>query len=451
MKRYNEDDCDGIADRHQMAQLNQEDFMTSDWIFYLRNSWQMSERWRGIERPYTAEDVVRLSGSVHIDHTLARKGSEKLWRLLHEEPHVKALGALTGNQALQQVQAGLKAIYVSGWQVAADANDAGEMYPDQSLYPCSSVPDLVRKINKSFLRADQISHAEGRDDRDWFAPIVADGEAGFGGPLNAFELMKSMIEAGAAAVHFEDQSAALKKCGHMGGKVIVPAQEFITKLIAARLASDVADIPAILIARTDSNSARLITTDTDPVDQPFVTGDRIPEGYLGVKGGLEYAIVRGLAFAPYADMVWCETSSPDLGEAREFAQAIHNRFPGKLLAYNCSPSLNWRRHLNEEAIARFQDELGSMGYRFQFVTLAGFHSLNASMFELAADYALGGMAAYCGLQEREFELERRMGYGAVKHQKFVGTGYFDDVQLAVSRGTTSTNALEGSTEARQFA
>ena len=425
--------------------------MTNEWIFSLRNSWLMNERWHGIKRPYTAEDVVRLSGSVQVDHTLARVGAERLWQLLNEEPYVRALGALTGNQALQQVQAGLKAIYVSGWQVAADANEAGEMYPDQSLYPCTSVPGIVRKINRAFLRADQISHAEGRDDIDCFAPIVADGEAGFGGSLNAFELMKAMIEAGAAAVHFEDQSAALKKCGHMGGKVVVPTGEFITKLIAARLAADIANIPAILIARTDANSARLISSDADPIDRPYLTGERTAEGYFGINGGLEYAIVRGLSFAPYADLLWCETSSPDLGEAREFAQAIHEKFPGKLLAYNCSPSFNWRKNLDETTIAGFQDDLGSMGYKFQFVTLAGFHSLNLSMFELARSYAMQGMAAYSGLQEREFDLERTEGYDAVRHQRFVGTGYFDEVQLVVSRGVTSTRALEDSTELQQFA
>ncbi|HTK82641.1 MAG TPA: isocitrate lyase [Bacteroidota bacterium] len=424
--------------------------METDRTHSLENAWISKERWHGIKRPYSAEDVRRLSGSVQPDHTLARKGAERFWRLLNEEPYVRALGALTGNQALQQVRAGLKAIYVSGWQVAADANDGGEMYPDQSLYPCHSVPGLVRRINKAFLRADQISHLEASDDVYWFAPIIADGEAGFGGSLNAFELMKGMIEAGAAAVHFEDQSASLKKCGHMGGKVVIPAQEFITKLVAARLASDITNVPTILIARTDANGARLITSDFDAVDQSFLTGKRTSEGYFEVNGGLEYAITRGLSFAPYADLVWCETSSPDLGEAREFAQSLHETFPGKLLAYNCSPSFNWKKYLDEQAIARFQDELASMGYKFQFVTLAGFHSLNASMFELARAYRREGMPAYSGLQDREFALERTGGYEAVKHQRFVGTGYFDEVQLVVSGGRTSTKALEGSTELQQF-
>jgi isocitrate lyase len=425
--------------------------MKNDEIRSLKNSWALNGRWHGIVRPYTAEDVARLSGTLRPDYTIAKTGARRFWQLLNEEQYVKALGALTGNQALQQIKAGLKAIYVSGWQVAADANDAGEMYPDQSLYPSNSVPELVRKINKAFTRADQINHAEGKDDVYWFTPIVADGEAGFGGSLNAFELMKAMIEAGAAAVHFEDQSAALKKCGHMGGKVVVPTQEFITKLIAARLASDIVNVPTILIARTDANSARLITSDVDIIDQPFLTGERTAEGYFGIKGGLEYAIVRGLSFAPYADMVWCETSSPDLGEAREFAKAIHEKFPGKLLAYNCSPSFNWRKHLDEKTIARFQDTLGLMGYKFQFVTLAGFHSLNVSMFELARAYVREGMAAYSSLQEDEFNLERDAGYEAVKHQRFVGTSYFDEVQLVVSGGRTSTKALEGSTELQQFA
>jgi isocitrate lyase len=411
----------------------------------------MDGRWHGIRRPYTAEDVVRLAGTVQPEHTLAKMGAERLWHLLNEETYVRALGALTGNQAVQQVQAGLRAIYVSGWQVAADANEAGEVYPDQSLYPSSSVPGLVRRINKALVRADQIDHAEGNDRVYWFAPVVADGEAGFGGPLNAFELMKAMIEAGAAAVHFEDQSAALKKCGHMGGKVVVPAQEFITKLVAARLGADVAGVPAILIARTDANSARLILSDIDAVDRPFLTGERTPEGYWEVRGGLDFAIARALSFAPYADLVWCETSSPDLEEAREFARAIHRQFPGKLLAYNCSPSFNWKKHHGDATIARFQDELGSMGYAFQFVTLAGFHALNASMFEIAQGYAARGMAAYSALQEREIALEQEAGYGAVKHQKFVGTGYFDEIQQVVSQGVTSTKALEGSTEVQQFA
>jgi isocitrate lyase len=425
--------------------------MRTDRILSLENAWMLKERWHGIKRPYSAEDVIRLSGSVQLDHTLARRGAERFWKLLNEEPYVKALGALTGNQALQQVRAGLKAIYVSGWQVAADANDAGEMYPDQSLYPCNSVPDLVRRINKAFLRADQISHVEGKSDVYWFAPIVADGEAGFGGSLNTFEIMKAMIEAGAAAVHFEDQSACLKKCGHMGGKVVIPTQEFIAKLVAARLASDIANISTILIARTDANSARLIVSDVDTIDQQFLTGERTSEGYFEVNGGLEFAITRGLSFGPYADLVWCETSSPDLGEAREFEQAIHEKLPGKLLAYNCSPSVNWRKHLDEKTIRRFQDELASMGYKFQFVTLAGFHSLNVSMFELARAYVHESMTAYSDLQEREFDLERSEGYEAIKHQRFVGTSYFDEIQLVVSGGRTSTKALEGSTELQQFA
>jgi len=416
----------------------------------LSQSWMIDPRWIGIERPYTSESVVRLRGSVVIEHTLARMGAERLWYLLHREPYVKALGALTGNQAVQQVQAGLKAIYVSGWQVAADANNAGEMYPDQSLYPVDSVPMLARRINNALMRADQIQHMEGKDDVYWFAPLVADGEAGFGGPLNTFELMKAMIEAGAAAVHLEDQLSSLKKCGHMGGKVLVPAQEFIQKLVAARLAADVVGVPSIIVARTDADSARLIRSDSDPLDHPYLTGERTDDGFFSIKGGLELAIGRGRAYSPYADMIWCETSKPDLGEAREFAHGIHEKFPGKLLAYNCSPSFNWKKNLTDSVIARFQDELGAMGYKFQFVTLAGFHALNASMYELARGYREEGMAAYSQLQEREFQLERECGFSAIKHQRFVGTGYFDEIQNTIAGKEVLTAALKGSTEEAQF-
>lgn len=416
----------------------------------LGDSWKLSRRWEGIKRPYSAKDVARLSGTLQPEYTLARLGAERLWRLLDTEPYVKALGALTGMQAVQQIQAGLKAIYVSGWQVAADANGAEETYPDQSLYPVNSVPTLVKRINNALMRADQIHHAEGNTNMYWFAPIVADAEAGFGGVLNTFELMKDLIEAGSAAVHFEDQSAALKKCGHMGGKVVVPTQEFIAKLVAARLASDILHVPTILIARTDANSASLLSSDADPIDQPFITGERTIEGFYSVNGGLEFAITRALAFAPYADMLWCETSKPDIGEAREFAQAIHEHFPGKYLAYNCSPSFNWRKNLDEAAIARFQDDLGLMGYKFQFVTLAGFHSLNASMFDLARQYAAEGMTAYARLQEQEFVMERDAGFTAVKHQRFVGTSYFDEIQTVISGGQASTTALKDSTEVEQF-
>ena len=407
------------------------------------------ERWDGIERPYTMEDVERLRGTVHIEHTLARLGAERLWELLQDEDYVPALGALTGGQAVQMVKAGLQAIYLSGWQVAADANLAGHTYPDQSLYPSNSGPALVRRLNNALLRADQIHAAEGDTETYWLAPIVADAEAGFGGPLNAFELMKSMIEAGAAGVHFEDQLSSEKKCGHLGGKVLVPTSHFVRMLVAARLASDVCGVPTVLVARTDALSAKLITTDADPADEQFVTGERTPEGFFHVRDGLEPAVARGLAAAPYADLVWFETSTPDLGEAREFAQAIHERFPGKLLAYNCSPSFNWRAHLDDERIAGFQRQLGELGYRFQFVTLAGFHSLNAAMFELARGYASDGMSAYVELQEQEFALEEH-GYSATRHQREVGAGYFDAVAQAVSGGTSSTLALEGSTEAAQF-
>ncbi|MFQ5926305.1 MAG: isocitrate lyase [Terriglobia bacterium] len=416
----------------------------------MKETWDSNLRWQGIERPYAAEDVARLRGSIVIEHTLARMGAERLWNLLHSQPYVPALGALTGNQALQQVQAGLKAIYVSGWQVAGDANDAGQMYPDQSLYPVDSVPNLVRRINNAFLRADQIHHAEGRHDVYWLAPIVADAEAGFGGPLNSFELMKAMIEAGAACVHFEDQLSSLKKCGHMGGKVVVPTQEFITKLVAARLATDVLGVSTLLIARTDANSAGLIRSDVDPRDHRFMSGERTLEGYFKFRGGLEAAIARGLAYAPYADLLWCETSKPDLEEARFFAEAIHAKYPGKLLAYNCSPSFNWKKSLDDVTIARFQQELGAMGYKFQFVTLAGFHALNLSMFELARGYQAAAMTAYSRLQETEFARQRDAGYSGVTHQRFVGTGYFDDVAQTIAGGTSSTTALAGSTEEEQF-
>jgi isocitrate lyase len=407
-------------------------------------------RWEGIERPYTDEDVGRLRGSVTIEYTLARLGAERLWQLLHEEPYVPALGALSGGQAVQMVKAGLKAIYVSGWQVAADANLAGSTYPDQSLYPADSAPALVRRLNQALLRGDQIEWAEGGNgNRHWLAPIVADAEAGFGGALNAFELMKAFIEAGAAGVHFEDQLASEKKCGHLGGKVLVPTGQFIRTLAAARLAADVCGVPTLIVARTDADSATLITSDVDERDHAFLTGERTAEGFFRVTGGLDSAIARGLAYAPYADLIWCETSTPDLGEAREFAEAIHERFPGKLLAYNCSPSFNWKRHLDDDTIARFQHELGELGYRFQFITLAGFHALNASMFELARGYAEEGMTAYVRLQQREFELEAE-GYTATRHQREVGAGYFDLVAQAVSGGESSTLALKGSTEEAQF-
>jgi isocitrate lyase len=412
------------------------------------------ERWEGIERPYGEEEVRRLRGSVTVEHTLARLGAERLWRLLHDEPYVAALGAMTGGQAVQMVRAGLKAIYLSGWQVAADANLAGATYPDQSLYPSNSAPALVRRLNQALLRADQIEHAEGNGSRNgsarhWLAPIVADAEAGFGGPLNAFELMRSLIEAGAAGVHFEDQLASEKKCGHLGGKVLVPTAQFVRTLAAARLAADVCDVPTLLVARTDALSATLLTSDVDERDHPFLTGERTPEGYFRVAGGIESAIARGLAYAPYADLIWCETSTPDLGEAREFAAAIRERHPGKLLAYNCSPSFNWRRHLDDAQIARFQEELGELGYRFQFITLAGFHALNHSMFELARGYGSAGMTAYVELQEREFASEEA-GYTATRHQREVGAGYFDLVAEAVSGGESSTLALRGSTEEAQF-
>ncbi|WP_433947715.1 isocitrate lyase [Brevibacillus agri] len=418
-------------------------------IQQIEQSWQ-TERFQGITRTYSAEDVYRLRGSVQIEHTLARLGAERLWNLLHTEHHIKALGALTGNQAIQQVKAGLKAIYLSGWQVAADANLSGQMYPDQSLYPANSVPHVVKRINQALQRADQIDQSEGGTDTYWFAPIVADAEAGFGGPLNVFELMKSMIEAGAAGVHFEDQLASEKKCGHMGGKVLIPTQAAVRNLISARLAADVMGVPTIIVARTDANGAFLITSDVDPQDQPFLTGERTPEGFFRLRGGLDAAIARGLAYAPYADLIWCETSEPNLEEARRFAEAIHAQYPGKLLAYNCSPSFNWKKKLDEELIARFQEELGEMGYKFQFVTLAGFHALNYGMFELARGYRDRGMAAYSELQQAEFASEVH-GYTATRHQREVGTGYFDEVAQVIAGGTSSTTALTGSTEEEQFA
>lgn len=418
-------------------------------IKQLEESWQMEERWRGIVRPYSAEDVIKLRGSIDIEYTLARRGAEKLWHLLNTEDYVHALGALTGNQAVQQAKAGLKAIYLSGWQVAADANLAGHMYPDQSLYPANSVPHVVKRINQALQRADQIQYLEESGDLDYFLPIVADAEAGFGGQLNVFELMKAMIEAGAAGVHFEDQLSSEKKCGHLGGKVLLPTQTAIRNLIAARLAADVMGVPTVLIARTDANAADLITSDIDPRDQEFITGERTPEGFFRTRAGLDQAIARGLAYAPYADLIWCETSEPNLEEARRFAEAIHEKFPGKLLAYNCSPSFNWKKKLDDETIANFQKELGKMGYKFQFVTLAGFHALNYSMFELARGYKDRGMAAYSELQQAEFAAEK-YGYTATRHQREVGTGYFDEVSQVISGGQSSTVALKGSTEEEQF-
>jgi isocitrate lyase len=408
-----------------------------------------AHRFDGIERDYTPEDVERLRGSLRIQHTLADAGARKLWGYLQSETYINALGALTGNMAMQQVRAGLKAIYLSGWQVAADANDAGQMYPDQSLYPVSSVPSVVRRINRALERADQIQHMDGEGDVDWFQPIIADAEAGFGGPLNAFELMKAMIEAGASGVHFEDQLASEKKCGHLGGKVLVPTQTFVRTLNAARLAADVMGVPTVLIARTDADSAQLITSDVDERDREFLTGERTPEGFFRLSGGIDCAIARGLAYAPYADLLWCETSTPDLEEARRFAEGIHAQFPGKLLAYNCSPSFNWKQHLDEETIASFQRELGAMGYRFQFITLAGFHALNHTMFELAHAYRDEGMTAYSRLQQAEFAAEA-MGYTATRHQHEVGTSYFDAVSNAVAGGEASTTAMKGSTEKAQF-
>jgi len=419
-------------------------------IAQMKKDWAENPRWKGVTRPYSAEDVDRLRGTVHIEHSLARRGAEKLWNLVNNEPFINALGAMTGNQAMQQVKAGLKAIYLSGWQVAADANIAGEMYPDQSLYPVNSVPNVVRRINNTLMRADQIHHSEGKDSIDWFAPIVADAEAGFGGVLNAFELMKAMIDAGAAGVHFEDQLAAAKKCGHMGGKVLVPTQEAVQKLVAARLAADVMGVPTLVFARTDAEAANLLTSDFDENDKPFCTGERTPEGYYRVMNGLQQAISRGLAYAPYADLIWCETGTPNLEFARQFAEAIHRKFPGKLLSYNCSPSFNWKKNLDDATIAKFQRELGAMGYKFQFITLAGFHALNYGMFDLAYGYARDNMTAFVELQQKEFAAADR-GFTAVKHQREVGTGYFDEVTQVIQAGQSSVTALTGSTEEEQFA
>jgi isocitrate lyase len=415
----------------------------------IERDWESNPRWRGVSRDYSPEDVLRLRGSIDIKYTLAEMGAERLWQLLNEEPFVSALGALTGNQAMQQVRAGLKAIYLSGWQVAADANLAGHMYPDQSLYPSNSVPQVVKRINQTLQRADQIDSSEGRNATHWFAPIVADAEAGFGGCLNAFELMKMMIEAGAAGVHFEDQLASEKKCGHLGGKVLVPVSHFIRVLAAARLAADVMGVPTLVIARTDANSATLLTSDVDERDQPFINGERTPEGFFAIKAGLDMAIARAIAYAPYADLLWCETATPDLDEARRFAEEVHKVHPGKMLAYNCSPSFNWAKKLDAQTIAGFQRELGAMGYKFQFVTLAGFHALNFSMFELARQFSEEGMTAYSRLQQSEFAAEPN-GYTATRHQHEVGTGYFDEVAKVISSGQSSTVALEGSTEAAQF-
>ncbi|EJR72264.1 isocitrate lyase [Bacillus cereus] len=423
--------------------------MKNERIEKLQESWELDERWKGITRPYSAEDVIRLRGSIDIEHTLARRGAEKLWTSLHTEDYINALGALTGNQAMQQVKAGLKAIYLSGWQVAADANLSGHMYPDQSLYPANSVPAVVKRINQTLQRADQIQHMEGSDDTDYFVPIVADAEAGFGGQLNVFELMKGMIDAGASGVHFEDQLSSEKKCGHLGGKVLLPTQTAVRNLISARLAADVMGVPTIIVARTDADAADLITSDIDPVDKAFITGERTPEGFYRTNAGLDQAIARGLAYAPYADLVWCETSEPNLEDAKRFADAIHKEHPGKLLAYNCSPSFNWKQKLDEKTIASFQKEIASYGYKFQFVTLAGFHSLNYGMFELARGYKERGMAAYSELQQAEFAAEKH-GYSATRHQREVGTGYFDEVAQVITGGTSSTTALKGSTEEAQF-
>jgi len=415
----------------------------------MQHEWDTNPRWNGIRRDYTPEDVDRLRGTVRVEYSLAKQGAEKLWRQMHARPYVNALGALTGNQAMQQVKAGLNAIYLSGWQVAADANLAGQMYPDQSLYPADSVPNVVRKINNSLMRADQLHHAEGDDSVDWMAPIVADAEAGFGGVLNAHELMKAMIEAGAAGVHFEDQLASAKKCGHMGGKVLVPTSEAVAKLSAARLAADIMATPTILVARTDAMAAALITSDVDEYDHEFITGERTVEGFYETNAGIDQAIARGLAYAPYADLLWCETGKPDLEQAQKFADAIHAKFPGKLLAYNCSPSFNWKQNLDDETIAKFQNELGAMGYKFQFITLAGFHALNHSMYQLAIGYKDRQMSAYVELQEAEFAAESE-GYTATKHQREVGTGYFDAITQTLSQGKSSLSALSGSTEEEQF-
>jgi isocitrate lyase len=421
----------------------------AEFIEQLSARWKTHERWKGVERPYTAEDVWRLRGTVAVEHTLARMGCERLWHLLHHEPYVAVLSSITGNQAIQQVKAGLKAIYVSGWQAAADMNESAQMYPDQSLYPSDSVPALLRRLNNALLRADEIHHLQGDDSVYWMAPLVADAEAGFGGPLHAFEIMKSMIREGVAGVHFEDQLASVKKCGHLGGKVLVPTREFITKLVAARLAADVSGVDTLLIARTDAHSATLLTSDVDPADAAWLTGERTHEGFFGVRKGVEAAAARALSYAPYADLLWFETSTPDLGEARAFAKTIHETFPGKMLAYNCSPSFNWRIHMNEKEMESFQKELGALNYKFQFVTLSGFHQLNFGMFELARAYGKRGMAAYSELQEAEFKAET-LGYEAVKHQQFVGTGYFDEVTQVATGGTSSTLGLVGSTEEEQF-
>ena len=423
-----------------------------DVIAHLTNLWANDQRWIGVTRPYTPEDVLKLRGTLKVWHTFAQAGAERLWHLLNTEEYIISLGAMTGNQAVQQVEAGLKAIYLSGWQVAADANLAGEMYPDQSLYPSNSVPAVVKKINNALLRADQIQVLDGREDGPyWFAPIVADAEAGFGGPLNAFELMKGMIEAGAAGVHFEDQLASAKKCGHMGGKVLVPTSEFIAKLIAARLAADISGVPTVLIARTDADAAKLITNDIDDRDKPFIKNEpRTSEGFHRIEGGIDMAIARGVAYAPFADLIWCETSHPDLDEAKKFSEGIKQEYPDKLLSYNCSPSFNWKSNLDDATIAKFQKELAAMGYKFQFVTLAGFHALNLGMFDLAKSYKQDGMLAYSNFQELEFEHERDSGYTATTHQKFVGTGYFDRVMDCVSSGQSSVGALSGSTEEAQF-
>ncbi len=415
----------------------------------LKKDWETNPRWKGVERPYSAEEVINIAGSVQIEYSLARNGAEKLWNRLHTDSWVSGLGALTGNQAVQEVSAGMKAIYLSGWQVAADANLGSEMYPDQSLYPANSVPAVVKRINNALLRRDQIEYMEGEPQRDWMVPIVADAEAGFGGNLNAFELMKGMIEAGAAGVHWEDQLASAKKCGHLGGKVLVPTQEAINKLVAARLAADVCNVPTLVIARTDAEAANLITSDIDPRDSRFITGERTPEGFYYVKNGLEQGIDRGLSYAPYADLIWMETGNPDLGLAREFAQGIHAKYPGKMLAYNCSPSFNWAKYMDEKAMLTFREDIAAMGYKFQFITLAGFHALNSSMFELSKNYVERGMAGFSEMQQREFAMEKD-GFKAIKHQSFVGTGYFDAVQNVVQQGKSSTTALAGSTETEQF-
>jgi isocitrate lyase len=421
----------------------------SEQAIQLNTSWSQDPRWQGIRRDYSAQDVVRLRPSINVDHTLARLGAQKFWQLLHNEPYITALGAMNGSQAVQMVRGGLKSIYLSGWQVAADANLSRQTYPDQSLYPSNSVPELVKRLNNALMRADQVDASEALEEREWYVPIMADAEAGFGGPVHAFELMKSMIEAGASGVHFEDQLASEKKCGHLGGKVLVPTAQFIRTLTAARLASDVLGIPTIIVARTDALGATLLTSDIDPADRPFIKGERTVEGYFHVKDGIEPVIARGLAYAPYADVIWYETSKPDIEEAREFARAIHAEFPGKLLAYNCSPSFNWKQHLDDEAIATFNETLGSLGYKYQFITLAGWHATNMSAFKLAHEYAREGMSAYVRLQEDEFA-NQSLGYTAVRHQREVGTGYFDRVLNTISGGEASTGALKGSTEEEQF-